>query len=160
MCIYGDREEDAACASVSPRLARVVRAPGDHHFDGHYGPVGRAILNSVIVAALETFAVPMAYNALKAATIVFAKQLSQHVGQKGIRVNSVHPGWMSAMRTSVSSADPEQRKKLNSEVPLKRSGTAEEAAQAVLFLASVMIPLFLPQSQSCLSLPGAHGLGA
>lgn len=78
----------------------------------------------------------MGYNASKGAVRLMSKAAAVQFADQGIRVNSVHPGWMSAMRTSVSSADPEQRKKLNAEVPLKRSGTAEEAAQAVLFLAS------------------------
>lgn len=78
----------------------------------------------------------MGYNASKGAVRLMSKAAAVQFADQGIRVNSVHPGWMSAMRTSVSSADPEQRKKLIAEVPLKRSGTAEEAAQAVLFLAS------------------------
>ena len=34
----------------------------------------------------------MAYNAMKAALITYSKQLSQHVGKKGVRVNAVSPG--------------------------------------------------------------------
>src|SRR6267142_2802072 len=51
---------------------------------------------SVIVmsstAAAETFIVPQAFNAFKAALLTYAKQLSQAWGPKGIRVNSVMPG--------------------------------------------------------------------
>ena len=43
-------------------------------------------------ASVETFMAPMAYNALKASLITYAKQLSQHVGTKNIRVNVVSPG--------------------------------------------------------------------
>lgn len=78
----------------------------------------------------------MGYNASKGAVRLMSKAGAIQFADQGIRVNSVHPGWMTAMRTSVSSADPELRRKLNAEVPLKRSGTAEEAAQVVLFLAS------------------------
>ncbi|MBV8852523.1 MAG: SDR family oxidoreductase, partial [Sinobacteraceae bacterium] len=42
--------------------------------------------------ALETFGVPQAFNAMKAALITYAKQLSQHVGKRGVRVNSISPG--------------------------------------------------------------------
>ena len=42
--------------------------------------------------AIETFAAPMAYNAMKAALITYAKQLSQFVGQHNVRVNAVSPG--------------------------------------------------------------------
>src|SRR3546814_15961714 len=36
--------------------------------------------------------VPQGYNALKGALIVYAGQLSQALGPKGVRVNSVSPG--------------------------------------------------------------------
>ena len=42
--------------------------------------------------AVETFAAPMAYNAMKTALITYGKQLSQYVGKKNIRVNTVSPG--------------------------------------------------------------------
>lgn len=98
---------------------------------------GASIINMSSVLGLIAHEIThMGYNASKGAVRLMSKAAAVQFADQGIRVNSVHPGWMSAMRTSVSSADPEQRKKLNSEVPLKRSGTAEEAAQAVLFLAS------------------------
>ena len=42
--------------------------------------------------AVETFVAPMAYNAMKAALITYSKQLSQFVGRKNVRVNTVSPG--------------------------------------------------------------------
>ena len=42
--------------------------------------------------AVETFAAPMAYNAMKAALVTYGKQLSQFTGKKGVRVNTVSPG--------------------------------------------------------------------
>lgn len=53
-----------------------------------------------------------------------------------IRVNSVHPGFMPPMRTSVGSAKPEWREKVLATVPMRREGKVEEVAHAVLFLAS------------------------
>ena len=43
-------------------------------------------------AAFETFIVPQAFNAIKAALLTYSKQLSQAWGPKGIRVNAVSPG--------------------------------------------------------------------
>jgi NAD(P)-dependent dehydrogenase (short-subunit alcohol dehydrogenase family) len=40
------------------------------------------------------------------------------------------------MRTSVTAADPALREKVIASIPLRRAGRAEEAAYAVLFLAS------------------------
>jgi len=64
----------------------------------------------------------------KAAAVQFAKD--------GIRVNSVHPGLMPAMRTSKLTADPEIRDKMLSAIPMRRTGEIDEVAQANLFLAS------------------------
>jgi NAD(P)-dependent dehydrogenase (short-subunit alcohol dehydrogenase family) len=64
----------------------------------------------------------------KAAAVQFA--------QDGIRVNSVHPGLMPAMRTSVLSADPKVRAGMLKAIPMGREGRVEEVANANLFLAS------------------------
>ena len=51
-------------------------------------------------------------------------------------MNSVVPGLMTPMRTSVVSADPVMRARFFERVPINREGTAQEAAKAVLFLSS------------------------
>ena len=53
---------------------------------------GGSIVMISTTAAVETFMAPQSYNAMKAALITYAKQLSQAHGEKGIRVNSVSPG--------------------------------------------------------------------
>jgi NAD(P)-dependent dehydrogenase (short-subunit alcohol dehydrogenase family) len=80
--------------------------------------------------------VHMGYNAAKGAIRLLTKSAAVQYGNDGIRVNSVHPGLMPPMRTSVTSADPTLREKVLAGIPLKRAGRAEEAAYAVLFLAS------------------------
>ena len=40
------------------------------------------------------------------------------------------------MRTSVSAADPELREKIIESIPMRRAGRVEEAAYAIVFLAS------------------------
>jgi NAD(P)-dependent dehydrogenase (short-subunit alcohol dehydrogenase family) len=80
--------------------------------------------------------VHMGYNAAKGAIRLLSKSAAVQYGKDGIRVNSVHPGLMPPMRTSVTSADPALREKVLAGIPLKRAGRAEEAAYAVLFLAS------------------------
>ncbi|MEX0959517.1 MAG: glucose 1-dehydrogenase [Burkholderiales bacterium] len=78
----------------------------------------------------------MGYNGAKAAIRVMTKSAAAQYGPDGIRVNSVHPGIMPPMRTSVTAADPKLREKVLASVPLRRAGTVEEAAYAALFLAS------------------------
>ena len=78
----------------------------------------------------------MGYNASKGAVRTMTKSAAVQFAKDGVRVNSVHPGFMPPMRTSKTSADPAWRKPLLEAVPLKREGRVEEVAYAVLFLAS------------------------
>lgn len=89
--------------------------------------------------ALETFGVPQAFNAMKAALITYAKQLSQHVGKKGVRVNSIAPGpiyfeggaWELIKGTMAKLFDYALK-----QIPTGRMGTPEEVARIVAFVAS------------------------
>jgi len=89
--------------------------------------------------ALETFAAPMAYNAMKAALITYSKQLSQFVGRQNVRVNSVSPGpiyfeggsWEMIKGTNQKFYESTLRA-----IPCGRMGTPEEVARVVVFLAS------------------------
>jgi NAD(P)-dependent dehydrogenase (short-subunit alcohol dehydrogenase family) len=98
---------------------------------------GGAIVN---ISSISGFAgqhgVHMAYNASKGAVRIMTKTAAVQWAADNIRVNSVHPGFMPAMRTSVGSANPEWRAKVLKAVPMKREGRVEEVAHAVLFLAS------------------------
>ena len=80
------------------------------------------------------------YAASKAALISFAKTLSAELIERGVRVNVVSPGpvttplygklGMPAEQLSVVAAGIQQQ------IPLKRFGTPDEVAAAVLFMAS------------------------
>ncbi len=98
---------------------------------------GGSIVNVSSVSGLvgQTF-VHMGYNAAKAAIHVMTKSAAVQFAIHGIRVNSVHPGYMPPMRTSISTADPAQRAAMMQAVPMGRTGRPEEVAYAVLFLAS------------------------
>jgi NAD(P)-dependent dehydrogenase (short-subunit alcohol dehydrogenase family) len=98
---------------------------------------GGSIVNlSSISGVVGQEFVHMGYNGAKAAIRVMSKSAAVQYGKDGIRVNSVHPGLMPPMKTSVTSADPAVREKAIAGIPLRRAGRAEEAAYAVLFLAS------------------------
>lgn len=90
-------------------------------------------------AGLETFIVPQAYNAIKAALITYAKQLGQEIGKNGIRVNCVSPGpirFPGGNWEAIEGAMPELYQSTLAQMALGRFGTAEEVANAVVFLAS------------------------
>ena len=98
---------------------------------------GGSIVNISSISGLtgQKF-VHMGYNAAKGAVRLATKAASVQFARDNIRVNSVHPGLMPAMRTSMMSADPEVRRKMINAVPIGREGRVEEVAHANLFLAS------------------------
>ena len=76
------------------------------------------------------------YSATKSALIGFAKSLAKELGGRGIRVNTVAPGYIT---TDMTRAIPEKIKaELLKSIPLRREGEPREVADAVLFLASDM----------------------
>jgi NAD(P)-dependent dehydrogenase (short-subunit alcohol dehydrogenase family) len=90
-------------------------------------------------AAVETFIMPQAFNALKAALITYAKQLSQALGPKGIRVNVVTPGpikYPGGNWSMIEKMMPDLYKATESGFALGRFGGPEEVARSVVFLAS------------------------
>lgn len=90
-------------------------------------------------AAIETFLVPQAFNAIKAALITYGKQLSQAWGPKGIRVNMICPGPISypgGNWEGVKAMAPEIYDAQVAQMALGRFGSAEEVARSVVFLAS------------------------
>jgi NAD(P)-dependent dehydrogenase (short-subunit alcohol dehydrogenase family) len=98
---------------------------------------GGAIVNiSSISGFVGQDGIHMAYNASKGAVRIMTKSAAVQQARHGIRVNSVHPGMLPAMRSSRLSADPTWRDKMIRAVPMKREGRVEEVAHAVLFLAS------------------------
>lgn len=75
-----------------------------------------------------------AYSASKAAVIGLTRALAKEVGPAGIRVNCVAPG---VIATDMNAAlDAPVLDALCADTPLGRVGTAQEAAEAILYLAS------------------------
>lgn len=90
-------------------------------------------------AAVETFAGPMAYNAMKASLITYAKQLSQFVGNDNVRVNTVSPGPIEFPGGSwemIKDTMPKWYDKTLSDHPSGRLGTPAEVAKCIVFLCS------------------------
>jgi NAD(P)-dependent dehydrogenase (short-subunit alcohol dehydrogenase family) len=98
---------------------------------------GGSIVNiSSISGIVGQELIHMGYNASKGAVRAITKAAAVQYATAGIRVNSVHPGFMPPMLTSRATADPAQREKFLRAVPMKRAGEPIEVAYAVLFLAS------------------------
>jgi NAD(P)-dependent dehydrogenase (short-subunit alcohol dehydrogenase family) len=80
------------------------------------------------------------YAASKAALISLAKTLSSELLSKGVRVNVVSPGPVTTPLYERLGLPPAQLTEvaasIQAQIPLKRFGTPEEIASAVLYLAS------------------------
>ena len=74
------------------------------------------------------------YSSSKAGVLCFTKSLAKNAGPFGINVNAVNPGVIDTPMTKPWG--PELLQKRIDETPLGRLGTAEDVAQAVVFLAS------------------------
>ena len=75
------------------------------------------------------------YAASKAAVDIFTKGLSDEVAASGIRVVSVRPGIIDTPIHG-KGGEPDRADRLAGNVPMKRKGTADEVAEAILWLAS------------------------
>lgn len=98
-----------------------------------------AIVIMSSTAGLETFIVPQAFNALKGALIVYASQLGQQLGAKGIRVNTVSPGpiaFPGGNWEAIKAGAPELYEATQAQFALGRWGGPEEVARTIVFLAS------------------------
>jgi NAD(P)-dependent dehydrogenase (short-subunit alcohol dehydrogenase family) len=97
---------------------------------------GSIVNISSISGIAGQFYVHMGYNAAKGAVRAMSKAAAVQFARDGIRVNSVHPGLLPPMRTSVLTADPKVRESMLKSVPMGREGRVEEVANTNLFLAS------------------------
>ncbi|WVT05861.1 glucose 1-dehydrogenase [Sinorhizobium chiapasense] len=100
---------------------------------------GSVILNT---STLSTQGRPYVsvYSATKAAIRSLARSLTVELTEKGIRVNAMAPGYIDtdlARKGGMSEEMIEQTKaQVHAQIPMHRSGTVDEIARAVLFLAS------------------------
>lgn len=92
------------------------------------------IVNIASVSGIHPLPGQVNYAAAKAGVIGFTKSLAREVAPYNIRVNAVAPGFVDTDMTATFG--DKQREKAISMVPLHRFGTADDVAQAVVFLAS------------------------
>ena len=74
------------------------------------------------------------YAATKAGLEAFSKSIAKELGSRGIRVNSVAPGFIKTEMTDV--LDDKQKEALLNNLPLGRLGETDDISNAVAFLAS------------------------
>ncbi|MER6284240.1 SDR family NAD(P)-dependent oxidoreductase [Streptomyces sviceus] len=96
-------------------------------------PPGSSIVNVGSSAALTGY-YPVAYTASKWALRGVSKVAAMELGPRGIRVNTVHPGYIETEMTA--GATETFRDAMLGETPLGRSGSVDDIAPLVVFLIS------------------------
>ena len=101
-----------------------------------HGGAGGAIVNvSSAAARLGSPSQYLDYAAAKGAIDAFTLGLAKEVAAEGIRVNAVRPGLIET-DIHASGGIPDRVRQLAHQVPMQRGGTAEEVAEAILWLLS------------------------
>lgn len=77
---------------------------------------------------------PAPYAAAKAGVVMLTRHVANEGGKHGVRVNCLAPHMVLVGRTR--RVMPEGRRQMAAEIPLRRLGTPEDVALAVLFFAS------------------------
>src|SRR5262249_2823779 len=95
-----------------------------------------AIINITSLNAIAVSPDAGAYPAAKAALATLTEQFALVLGPHGIRVNAIAPGFIDAGMSAPIYADAEARELRSASVPIGSLGTADDVANAVLFLAS------------------------
>jgi NAD(P)-dependent dehydrogenase (short-subunit alcohol dehydrogenase family) len=101
-----------------------------------HGGSGGAIVNlSSAASKLGSPGQYVDYAACKGAIDTFTIGLAKEVAAEGIRVNAVRPG---IIETDIhaSGGEPDRAQRLAPQVPMQRPGTAQEVANAILWLLS------------------------
>ena len=101
-----------------------------------HGGTGGAIVNvSSAAARLGSPAQYVDYAASKGAIDTFTLGLAKEVAAEGIRVNAVRPGLIET-EIHASGGLPQRVRDLAHQVPMQRGGSADEVAQAIVWLLS------------------------
>lgn len=95
-----------------------------------------SIINLSSILGLVGIGLEDGYVAAKHGVAGLTKNFAIALGPRGVRVNSIHPGWIETPMTQpIRDVDAFQQQ-LISQTPLGRFGQPEEIAKAALFLAS------------------------
>lgn len=101
-----------------------------------HGGQGGSIVNlSSMAAVLGSPGQYVDYAAAKGAVDTFTVGLAREVAAEGVRVNAIRPGIIDT-DIHASGGLPDRAKDLAPSVPMQRAGTADEVAEAVLYLLS------------------------
>jgi NAD(P)-dependent dehydrogenase (short-subunit alcohol dehydrogenase family) len=100
--------------------------------------VGGSIVNMSSIRGITGGANAASYCAAKGGVRSLTKAVALECAALGnrVRANSIHPGHIATPLTAAAHADEATHKMLLADIPIGRMGTAEDIADAILFLAS------------------------
>jgi 3-oxoacyl-[acyl-carrier protein] reductase len=78
----------------------------------------------------------LAYSTAKGAVLTWTRALAAELADRGIRVNAVAPGFILGTRFHATHTTEESARQTIAQIPLRRAGTPDDVARAVVFLAS------------------------
>jgi len=132
--------------------AEIVEADWDATIDGYLKSVwlcmkyelqamlahgGGSIVNNSSVDGQRAFPWDPVYSAAKHGVLGLTKSAAMQYAQRGIRINAVCPGWILTPPTqAMLQRDPASEQQMLVHQPIGRLGTADEVAQAVVWLCS------------------------
>ena len=97
---------------------------------------GKAIVNVCTTNCLHGWPGATAYNAAKAGIVGFSRSLARELGERGIRVNVVSPGWIMTPRQLAEKVDEAAKRDLVATQCVKTLLTAQHVTPLTLFLLS------------------------
>ena len=137
----GIGDEESLLDTTDERWARVIAVTQTGVFLGMRETIpvmqregGGSIVNFSSIWGIGAVPAAAAYHAAKGAVRMLSKNAAVTYARDGIRVNSIHPGFVDTPLTQAQ--DPEITKAVIAATPLGRGGRPEELAYACLFLAS------------------------
>jgi NAD(P)-dependent dehydrogenase (short-subunit alcohol dehydrogenase family) len=129
--------EDAAWDRVLAVNLKGVFLCMKHEIKQMLAQGGGAIVNTTSVTAFRTVLNSAAYSSSKAGIVALTRIAAAENGQFGIRVNAIAPaGIDTPMLAKGLGEDEERRRNVAKTRVMRRLGTPQEAAQAVLWLCS------------------------
>ncbi|HEX8255052.1 MAG TPA: 3-oxoacyl-ACP reductase FabG [Thermoanaerobaculia bacterium] len=93
-----------------------------------------AIVNVASLSGLHGVVGQTNYSAAKGALIAMTRSLSREVARSGIRVNCVAPGLVDT--DMIAELEPEVKREMIRQIPMRRAIRADEVAAAIAFLLS------------------------
>jgi NAD(P)-dependent dehydrogenase (short-subunit alcohol dehydrogenase family) len=101
------------------------------------GRGGTVVNVASILGMVGVGQIPQAgYTAAKGGLVNLTRELAAQWARKGVRVNTLAPGWFPSEMTAEMFADESSRKWIASRAPMGRAGEPHELDGALLFLAS------------------------